>query len=103
MGTPPNLRRRFGFDIGATASRLLPMTPDRQIAILVFGGLAAAFFVYFVVITLARRRRIREGRAVDVGDLIVFGSKAGKGKKTVLPGDRRPNGGVPVGRDTDIE
>jgi hypothetical protein len=76
------------FDRDARAARLPGMGPERQIAIAVFGGFALFALAMFLREFLARRRRIREGRNVDVGRLIQFGSAAGQGTRTRLKADK---------------
>lgn len=66
----------------------MPMTPEKQIAIVVTAVISLFALVMFLRTYLARQRRIREGRDVDIGKLILFGSAAGEGEKTKLKTDR---------------
>ncbi|MEL7126616.1 MAG: hypothetical protein AAF822_07775 [Pseudomonadota bacterium] len=53
-------------------------------AVLVFGAIAVAAVVMFVMEqrAAAKRKEARGGREVDVANLIAFGSAAGEGEKT---------------------
>lgn len=60
------------------------MTPEKQIAIAVMGGMILFALLMFGWERLQRRKRAqaRGGREVDVSDLILFGSAAGKAAET---------------------
>lgn len=60
-----------------------------MMAVLVFGALAAGALVLLAIERrgMAQRKRARGGREIDVSDLIAFGSAAGKGQKTRVPGE----------------
>jgi hypothetical protein len=61
---------------------------DQMIAVFVFGGLCLFALLMFALERRAVARRKAEGKHVDISDLIFFGSDAGQGQKTRLPGDK---------------
>lgn len=56
---------------------------DQTIAVIVFGCLMLGALAMFALERRAMARRRADGRDVDVAELILFGSKAGKGEVTV--------------------
>jgi hypothetical protein len=58
-------------------------------AIIIFGAIILIAIVMFVLEQrgVARRKAARGGREIDVSDLIAFGSAAGEGQKTKVPGE----------------
>lgn len=58
-------------------------------AVLVFGTIIAVALVMLLLERrgIAARKAARGGREVDVGSLIAFGSAAGEGPRTKVPGE----------------
>jgi hypothetical protein len=88
------VRRAFG-DCGALRYVRVSVTErssamsKEMTAVLVFGAIAAIALVMLVIERrgIAARKAARGGREVDVGSLIAFGSAAGEGQRTKVPGD----------------